>query len=203
MTNNKNFSEKTVDPNPFVQFKIWYNEHLTFGTAIPDSVSLGTATTDGRVSVRSVLLKDFDDTGFVFFTNYRSRKGFQLSSNPEAALLFYWQESGRQIRIEGVTKKVSEEISESYFKTRPRESQFAAWASEQSSVIPDRQHLEKRYNYYKNLFSGKPVDRPAHWGGFRLIPRWFEFWQNGEFRQHDRITYRKSKDLWIIERLAP
>lgn len=203
MTNNKNFSEKTVDPNPFVQFKIWYNEHLTFGTAIPDSVSLGTATTDGRVSVRSVLLKDFDDTGFVFFTNYRSRKGFQLSSNPEAALLFYWQESGRQIRIEGVTKKVSEEISESYFKTRPRESQFAAWASEQSSVIPDRQHLEKRYNYYKNLFSEKPVDRPAQWGGFRLIPRWFEFWQNGEFRLHDRITYRKSKDLWIIERLAP
>ena len=203
MNNSRDFSEKSVDPNPFVQFKIWYSEHLTSGMDIPNSVSLGTAARDGRVSVRSVLLKDFDDTGFVFFTNYRSRKGVQLSSNPEAAMLFYWQESGRQVRIEGVTEKVSEEFSESYFKTRPRESRLAAWASEQSSVIPSRRHLEKQYNYYKNLFSGKPVDRPVHWGGFRLIPRWFEFWQNGEFRLHDRITYTKSKDLWIIERLAP
>lgn len=203
MTGKNDFSEKTVDPNPFVQFKIWNSEHLTFGIAIPNSVSLGTASSDGRVSVRTVLLKGYDDTGFVFFTNYRSRKGFQLSSNPGAALLFYWPESGRQIRVEGVTEKVSEETSESYFKTRPTESQLAAWASEQSSVIPNRQHLENQYNSYKNMFSGKPVDKPMHWGGFRLIPGWFEFWQNGEFRLHDRITYTKSKDMWVIERLAP
>lgn len=203
MANKTDFSEKTIDLNPFVQFTIWYNNHLTSGMVIPDSVSLGTASANGHVSVRTVLLKGYDDSGFVFFTNYRSRKGLQLSSNPRAALLFYWPESGRQIRIEGITEKVSEEDSEYYFKTRLRESQLSTWASEQSFVIPNRQHLDNRYNYYKNIFSGKPVDKPQHWGGFRLIPEWFEFWQNGEFRLHDRITYTKRKDLWVIERLAP
>lgn len=203
MTSYKDFSEKTVDPNPFVQFKIWYSEHLTSGITIPNSVSLGTASEDGYVSVRTVLLKNYDDIGFVFFTNYRSKKSFQLSSNPRAALLFYWPESGRQIRLEGVTEKVSEEDSESYFKTRPRENQLTAWASKQSSVIPNRQHLANLYNSYKNKFSGKPVNKPLHWGGFRLIPEWFEFWQNEEFRLHDRITYTKRKHLWVIERLAP
>jgi len=203
MTSYKDFSEKTVDPNPFVQFKIWYSEHLTSGITIPNSVSLGTASEDGYVSVRIVLLKNYDDTGFVFFTNYRSKKGFQLSSNPRAALLFYWPESGRQIRIEGVTEKVSEEDSESYFKTRPRENQLTAWASKQSSVIPNRQHLANLYNSCKNKFSGKPINKPLHWGGFRLTPEWFEFWQNEEFRLHDRITYTKRKHLWVIERLAP
>lgn len=203
MTYNKDFSEMTADLNPFVQFKTWYDERLISGIAIPDSVSLGTASAEGRVSVRTVLLKDYDDTGFVFFTNYRSRKGVQLSLNPRAALLFYWPESGRQVRIEGLTEKVSKEDSESYFKTRPRESQLSARASEQSSVIPNRQYLENQYNYYKNMFSGKPVDKPLHWGGFRLIPEWFEFWQNRDFRLHDRLTYTKRKDLWVIERLAP
>jgi pyridoxamine 5'-phosphate oxidase len=203
MTSIEDFSEKTVNLNPFSQFKVWYSEHLMSDAAIPDSVSLGTATKDGHVSVRSVLLKNYDETGFVFFTNYRSRKGFQLSSNPRAAMLFYWPESGRQVRIEGVTEKVTEEDSESYFKTRPRESQLSAWASEQSTVIPDRQYLYDRYNFYKNKYSEKPVDRPVPWGGFRLIPEWFEFWQNGEFRLHDRITYKKIKALWVIERLAP
>jgi pyridoxamine 5'-phosphate oxidase len=118
-------------------------------------------------------------------------------------LLFYWPESGRQVRIEGVTKKVSAKDSESYFKTRPRESQLSAWASEQSSIIPDRQYLEKRYDIYKNLYSDKPVDKPPHWGGFRLIPEWFEFWQERQFRLHDRLTYTKRKDLWVIERLSP
>lgn len=203
MTNSEDFSEKTVNLNPFIQFKTWYSEHRISGIAIPDSVSLGTASENGQVSIRSVLLKHFDDNGFVFFTNYRSRKGLQLSLNPRAAMLFYWPESGRQVRIEGVTEKVTEEDSESYFKTRPRESQLTAWASEQSTVIPDRQYLYDRYNFYKDKYSEKPVDRPLHWGGFRLIPEWFEFWQNGEFRLHDRITYTKSKDQWIIERLAP
>jgi pyridoxamine 5'-phosphate oxidase len=203
MTNNKDFSEVIADLNPFVQFKTWYNKHLNSGIAIPDSVSLGTASSNGHISVRTVLLKGYDDSGFVFFTNYRSRKGLQLSSNRRAALLFYWPESGRQVRIEGITEKVSKEESEYYFKTRLRESQLSTWASEQSFVIPNRQHLDNRYNYYKNIFSGKPVDKPQHWGGFRLIPEWFEFWQNGEFRLHDRITYTKRKDLWVIERLAP
>ena len=203
MTRNDDFSEETVNPNPFIQFKVWYSEHLSAGVSIPDSVSLGTASEDGKVSVRSVLIKHFDDNGFVFFTNYKSRKGLQLLSNPRAAMLFYWPESGRQVRIEGVTEKVTEEDSESYFKTRPRESQLSAWASEQSTVIPNRRYLYDQYNFYKNKYSEKPVDRPQHWGGFRLIPEWFEFWQNGEFRLHDRITYTKRKALWVIERLAP
>lgn len=203
MTDNKDFSEKTVDPNPFVQFKTWFVEHLTSGIAIPESATLATASADGRVSARTILIKDYDERGFVFFTNYKSRKGFLLSSNPKAALLFYWWKSGRQIRIEGVTEKVTEKDSESYFNTRPRENQLSAWASEQSLVIPDRQYLENQYNFYKNIYSEKPVDKPPHWGGFRIIPEWFEFWQEREFRLHDRLTYTKRKDIWVIERLAP
>jgi pyridoxamine 5'-phosphate oxidase len=153
--------------------------------------------------VRTVLLKSYDENGFVFYTNYNSRKAMQLSTNPKAALLFYWPGSGRQIRIEGTTKLLSDSDSESYFSSRPRESQIGAWASEQSAVIPDRKHLEQRYELYKNLFENKPVSRPPHWGGYRLDPAWFEFWQNREFRLHDRITYTRKKDLWIIERLAP
>jgi pyridoxamine 5'-phosphate oxidase len=203
MTNNLDFSEKIIDPNPFVQFRTWYGEHMNSGINIPESVTLGTASAEGHVSVRTVLLKDYCDKGFVFFTNYKSRKGVQLSQNPMAALLFYWPESGRQVRIEGVTEKISEADSELYFKTRPRESQLSAWASEQSSVIPDRQHLENRYAYYMNLFSEKSLKKPLQWGGFRLIPEWFEFWQEGEFRLHNRLTYSKRKDRWVIERLAP
>lgn len=203
MSRNTSFSEETADPNPFVQFGIWYNEHLNSGIAIPEAVTLATASAEGKVSARTILLKDYNDQGFVFFTNYRSNKGLQLSSNPGAALLFYWPESAKQVRVEGITEKVTEEESEAYFKTRPRESQLSTWASLQSSLIPDRQHLDDRYEFYKNKFSGKPVERPPYWGGFRLIPVWFEFWQEGEFRLHDRITYTKRKELWVIERLAP
>ena len=203
MTKKIDFSEKTVDPNPFVQFKSWYDEHMASGTSIPESVTLATSSKDGRVSARTVLLKGYNDKGFIFFTNYKSRKGTQLISNPMAALLFYWQESGRQVRIEGITEKVSEEDSESYFRTRPRESQISAWASEQSSAITDRDHLNYSFTFYTNKFSDKPVPKPPHWGGFLLQPGWFEFWQNGEFRLHDRLTYSKRKDIWVIERLAP
>jgi pyridoxamine 5'-phosphate oxidase len=203
MTKKIDFSEKTVDPNPFIQFKSWYDEHMASGTAIPESVTLATSSKDGGVSARTVLLKGYHDKGFIFFTNYKSRKGIQLLSNPMAALLFYWRESGRQVRIEGITEKVLEADSESYFRTRPRESQISAWASEQSSTIPDREHLNDIFTFYSNKFSGKPVPKPPHWGGFLLKPWWFEFWQNGEFRLHDRLTYSKRKDTWIIERLAP
>jgi pyridoxamine 5'-phosphate oxidase len=202
MTKNV-FSEETVDPNPYVQFRKWYDEHLTEGTVIPDSVSLGTAWSDGRISVRTVLLKDFNENEFVFFSNYESRKGSQLNSNPWAALLFYWPESARQVRIEGLTEKISEEDSVAYFLTRPRESQLSARASRQSSVIPDRKHLEKNYLTEKNKYSEKPVEKPGYWGGYRLTPVWFEFWQEGEFRLHDRLTYIKKENIWTIERLAP
>ena len=158
---------------------------------------------DGRVSARTVLLKDYSDKGFVFFTNYGSRKGHQLSDNKRAALLFYWPESGRQIRIEGITEKVSEEESVEYFATRPKESQLSAWASEQSRVISNRMYLDERYDFYKEKYRDRTVDKPPHWGGFRLMPEWFEFWQNGEFRLHDRLTYTKTKERWTISRLAP
>jgi pyridoxamine 5'-phosphate oxidase len=196
-------SEKTADQDPFFQFSIWYNEHLESGIAIPDSVSLGTASAAGRVSVRTVLLKGYDENGFVFFTNYLSKKGRQLSENPFAALLFYWAESGRQVRVEGTTRKVTGKESVSYFNTRPRDSQLSAWASEQSTVIPDRRYLEERQAFYKSRFENKPVKKPPHWGGFRLIPEMFEFWSDGEFRLHDRIVYTRKSDGWAISRLAP
>lgn len=196
-------SEKTTDPNPFSQFKKWYEEHLNSGIATPESMTLATSSLDGKVSARTVLMKDFNESGFVFYTNYKSRKSSQISSNSNAALLFYWPESGRQIRIEGFIEKVSAAESEAYFQIRPRDSQLAAWASEQSSVIPDRQHLDERYKFYKNKYSEKKVEKPRYWGGFRLIPEWFEFWQDGEFRLHDRLTYTKRDEKWIIERLAP
>ncbi len=200
---NKEFSEKTIDPDPFVQFKSWYSEHLNSGIAVPEAVTLATSNKEGKVSARTVLLKDCDEKGFVIYTNYNSRKGCQLFSNHQAALLFYWPESGRQVRIEGITEKVTDKDSDSYFNTRPRESQLSAWASEQSTVIPSRKYLENRYDFYKERYSDKPVERPQHWGGFRLIPKWFEFWHEGEFRLHDRLVYTKRDNLWIIERLAP
>jgi pyridoxamine 5'-phosphate oxidase len=201
--NNNVLTEKSVDPDPFVQFAKWYDEHLQAGIAIPDTVSLGTSSLSGRVSVRTVLLKGYDEKGFVFYTNFKSKKGAQLSDNKNAAMLFYWPESGRQIRIEGTTEKVSEKESVSYFSTRPRESQISAWASEQSSVIPDRQYLVDRHDYYKTRFEKKLVEKPPDWGGFRLIPDFFEFWRDGEFRLHDRIAYTLVKNSWVISRLAP
>jgi pyridoxamine 5'-phosphate oxidase len=200
---NRVLSEITADPDPFLQFSKWYNEHLEAGIAIPDSVSLGTASADGRVSVRTVLLKGYDENGFVFFTNYLSKKGGQLSENPFAALLFYWAESGRQVRIEGITEKITENESASYFSTRPRDSQISAWASEQSAVIPDRLYLENRQAFYKSMFLNKPVQKPPHWGGFRLIPDIIEFWNDGEFRLHDRILYTRKGNVWVISRLSP
>ena len=199
----KVLSEESVDPDPIVQFGKWYDEHLEAGIAIPDSVSLGTASSSGRVSVRTVLLKGYDKNGFVFFTNYKSKKGVQISENHSAALLFYWAESGRQVRIEGRVEKVNEEESSAYFSTRPRDSQISAWASEQSSVIPDRSFLENKHEFYSLLFEKKQVVKPSHWGGFRLIPDWIEFWSDGEFRLHDRIVYSRTKGDWVKSRLAP
>lgn len=200
---NTSISEITASANPFEQFDIWFRERLDSGALLPDSVALGTASTDGRVSVRVVLLKEYNPEGFVFFTNYGSKKGIQLASNPWAALAFHWPESGRQVRVEGVVKKVPASVSNGYFITRPRESQISAWASEQSSVIPGRNYLEEKFDYYQNLFSGKAVPKPENWGGFILEPEWFEFWQDGQYRLHNRLTYSKRNGIWVIERLSP
>lgn len=203
MTIYKVLLEKDIDPDPFKQFSWWFRERLASGIDNPGAASLATATSDGKVSVRMILLKSYDERGFVFFTNYNSRKAFHLSVNNKAALLFYWPESGRQIRIEGMTIKLTGKESAEYFQTRTRESRIAAWASDQSSVIPDRQYLEKRYDSFRRSFNGKEVNKPEFWGGFRLVPDWFEFWQERDFRLHDRLSYTKKENRWIIERLAP
>lgn len=196
-------SENNVSPDPLIQFDIWYKEHLSANDENPDSVYLGTASTDGKVSVRTVLLKDYSEAGFTFYTNYNSKKASQISLNPNIAMLFYWPEKGRQVRIEGIAEKVAPPVSDEYFGSRPRESQISAWASQQSSEIPDRNYLIKKYNYYTDIFSEFPVPRPDHWGGFRLIPDWFEFWENGKFRLHNRIVYTRRDNSWLISRLAP
>lgn len=196
-------AENTINPSPFIQFEIWYRRHLASGIPNPSSVSLGTAASDGTVSVRTVLLKGHGEEGFVFFTNYTSRKAMQIESNKKAALLFYWPESGRQVRIEGKTEKISGEDSNEYYRSRPRENRLSAWASQQSSVIPGREYLENSFRYYKNKFKGHSIERPPFWGGYRIIPEWFEFWQDGRFRLHDRICYSLKNGSWITERLAP
>jgi pyridoxamine 5'-phosphate oxidase len=189
--------------DPFAQFDLWYIERLASGVSYPDSFSLGTADSAGAVSVRTVLLKEYGPEGFVFFTNYESRKGGQLSQNPFAAMLFYWPESERQVRIEGRTSRVSEDDSINYFRSRPRESQIGAWASNQSRVIPGRSFLEKRFSEFEEKFRGKYIPRPPYWGGYRIVPSWFEFWQEGIHRLHHRIVYRLEKGIWITEILAP
>jgi pyridoxamine 5'-phosphate oxidase len=196
------FSEKTVPANPFIQFKLWYTEHLSAKPKIEGVVFLATAA-EGNVSLRTVLLKDYDESGFVFFTNYKSRKAEQLFLNKNTALLFYWPEKDRQVRIEGSAEKIDPALSDEYFRTRPRESRIAAWASNQSAEIPGREYLEGEFKYYNKLYSGKDVPRPEHWGGFRIIPGWFEFWQDREHRMHDRIVYSLDNDGWKIKRLAP
>ncbi|HKK42227.1 MAG TPA: pyridoxamine 5'-phosphate oxidase [Bacteroidales bacterium] len=196
-------SENTIDADPFIQFDTWYRQHLQSGSPNPSSVSLGTASDNGTVSVRTVLLKEYSEDGFVFFTNYTSRKALHLNMNNNAALLFYWPESGRQVRIEGRTEKISPEASTRYYISRPRASRLSAWASKQSSVIPGREYLEECFSCYKKKFKGHPVERPSFWGGYRIMPSWFEFWQNGKDRLHDRICYSFREDTWVTERLAP
>ena len=204
MKNVKNpFSESGIDESPFIQFTTWFNERPLTLIKEPYAAALATSGKEGRISQRIVLVKEYDENGFVFYTNYNSLKGRQLESNHSCALLFYWPESNRQVRIEGIVDKVHPDISEAYFKTRPRESQLSAWASEQSAVIPSRQYLEEEFDLYKNMFYNIPVKKPDHWGGFRLVPNWFEFWQEGDFRLHNRLTYSKKDGIWVKERLAP
>ena len=196
-------NESDVDPNPLKQFEVWYGEALASGVPEADAMTLATATTDGAPDARIVLLKSFDDRGFVFFTNYQSRKAEELAANGRACLLFYWLPLKRQVRIEGTVEKVSAAESDDYFHTRPWGSKLGAWASDQSRVITSREDLEKRFAEFELEFADN-VPRPPHWGGYRLIPTAIEFWQGRDNRLHDRIRYRLQQDKsWRIERLAP
>jgi pyridoxamine 5'-phosphate oxidase len=178
------------------QFREWYADGAT------DIVALATATPDGAPSARMVLLKGADEGGFTFFTNYESRKGRELADNPRGALLFHWPQLGRQVRIEGPVERISREESDAYFKTRPRGAQLAAWASRQSEPIESREALEARFAKL-DAEHGDEVPLPPHWGGFRLVPQTYEFWQHREDRLHDRIRHRRMDEEWKIERLSP
>lgn len=195
-------SESSVAADPFVQFANWIEEYLHSGPLEPNAMTVSTADSDGRPASRVVLLKGFDDRGLVFFTNYQSRKGRQLVENPYAALHFFWPELERQIGIQGTAEKVDRAESESYFLSRPLESRIGAWASRQSSVLESRQELEQRITKIRNRF-GEDVPCPPFWGGFRVIPERFEFWQGRPSRLHDRIVYTKQADCWAIARLSP
>lgn len=201
--NNEELSEDRIDHNPFQQFIRWLEERPETVDEEKYAAALGTSDREGRVSVREVLVREIDGDGFTFFTNYKSRKANQIDDNPFGALLFYWPEMHRQVRIEGRIGKVTAARSSSYFSNRPRENQISAWVSEQSQTIPDRKFLETRFSYFKDKFKNKPVPKPPEWGGYKLIPLWFEFWQKRENRLHDRIVYSASGDKWTITRLAP
>jgi pyridoxamine 5'-phosphate oxidase len=194
--------ERQVDPDPLKQFELWMNQAIEARIEEPTAMTLATADVEGRPAARMVLLKGYDEQGLTFYTNYSSRKGRDLESNPYAALAFYWKELERQVRIEGIVEKVAEQESDNYFSSRPGPSQVGAIISPQSDVIPDRKYLEElKEDYLKNSVGEN--QRPSTWGGYRLVPSHFEFWQGRPGRLHDRIRYRLADSKWVIDRLAP
>lgn len=192
-----------VAADPITQFTRWFDAALQAGVPEPNAMHLATVDADGRPAGRIVLLKGIQDGGFVFYTNYQSRKGQELAAHPVASLTFFYQELERQIRIEGSVEKVSAEDSDAYFKSRPRGSQIGAWVSHQSDVIVSRQALEEHQHELVIKFGGQAIPRPPHWGGYRVIPDQVEFWQGRPSRLHDRIRYRLEDRRWVIERLSP
>lgn len=196
--------EKDVEANAIRQFDKWWQEAVHSEIDEVNAMTLATASADGIPAARIVLLKGYDERGFVFFTNYDSFKGLQLAENPRACLVFFWKELERQVRITGLVEKVSAEESDIYFNSRPEGSRIGAWASPQSQVIESREWLEEREKTLVKDFTGKPLSRPAHWGGYRVKPINIEFWQGRPSRLHDRIQYALQGDnSWTIERLAP
>lgn len=196
--------ESSVQSDPLLQFEKWMEDAFKAELPDPHAMALATVSTDGRPSVRFVLLRGFDHNGLVFFTNYESRKGVELLDNPEVAATFFWHELDRQVRVEGSAERVSATESDAYFQSRPRSSQVAAWASNQSSEIGNRDELEDHFREFEKRFAGLDVPRPENWGGIRIKPRSFEFWQGRPNRLHDRLLYTlKESGDWAICRLAP
>lgn len=198
------FNETDADPNPFKQFAKWFTQAEAAVPILPNAMVLATANSATAIpAARVVLLKGFDEDGFVFYTNYESPKGEDLDQNPVASLCFYWAELGRQVRISGTVSRTSREESEAYFHTRPVDSQLGAWASNQSGVIQGRNVLEARMEELVRKYEGKQVPLPPYWGGYRVEPSVIEFWQSRPSRLHDRLRYSRRDREWVIERLAP
>jgi pyridoxamine 5'-phosphate oxidase len=195
--------ETHVSADPVAEFGRWFSQAQEAKVLEPNAMALATSTADGRPSVRMVLLKGFDQRGFVFFTDYRSRKGFELEANPRAALAFYWGELERQVRLTGTVERTSTQESEEYFRSRPRGSRLGAWVSHQSRVIPSRAPLESGLREVQERFPTDDVPLPPHWGGYRLRHEEMEFWQGREDRLHDRIRYVRDGERWRVERLSP
>ncbi|MCO6497235.1 MAG: pyridoxamine 5'-phosphate oxidase [Chitinophagaceae bacterium] len=199
----KSLDEKDVKPNPIEQFKIWWDEAIGANIDEVNAMTLTTATPGGIPSSRIVLLKGIDKEGFVFFTNYHSRKGREIEANPHAALLFFWKELERQVRVEGRIEKIDAADSDRYFHSRPIESQIGAWVSPQSETIPGRNFIEERKKETAEHFKDKEITRPPHWGGYIVHPHTIEFWQGRPGRLHDRLVYSKKDNGWSMSRLAP
>lgn len=200
--------ERTLDVtdllgDPIGQFLAWLQEAGEHGVVMPNAMALATADQEGRPAVRHVLLRQADERGFVFFTNYESRKARHLEATPHAALVFLWKTMDRQVCVTGRVERATQEESDAYFATRPRAAQIGAWASPQSAVIPSRAELDERLVSFERRFEGEDVPRPTHWGGYRVLPETIEFWQGREFRLHDRFRYTRGPDGWRLERLAP
>ena len=205
MTNTSDIlDENLVNPNPIKQFEEWFQAAIDAKLPLPEAMSLATVNREGKPSARMVLLKHVDQSGFVFFTNYRSSKAKELETNANAALVFFWPQLERQVRVEGTVTKTSAEESQEYFASRPRGSQIGAWASPQSQVIATRAELEQRQAELEELYRGREVEWPEHWGGFCLRPDRIEFWKGRSDRLHDRLLYERQPDeSWSIKRLAP
>lgn len=195
--------ESDVEADPFRQFAKWFDQATKSGIIEPNAMSHATVAPDGQPSIRIVLLKGVDERGFVFYTNYGSRKGKDMDLNPKSALLFFWGELERQIRIEGTVEKVEAEVSKAYFDTRPEGSRIGAWSSDQSDVVPSRDFLEERFAANSAKYAGKEIPMPPYWGGYRLVPHTFEFWQGRGSRMHDRIRFRLAGGAWEMDRLSP
>jgi pyridoxamine 5'-phosphate oxidase len=196
-------TEHDADPDPFRFFQRWFDEALAAAVREPNAMTLATVDGDGQPAARIVLLKGLDERGFVFYTNYESRKGEELAVRPRAALVFWWQELERQVRVEGAVEKVTDEESDAYFASRPRGSRLGAWASNQSRPIPDRATLEQSLGEVEAAYPEGEVPRPPQWGGYRVVPTLLEFWQGRASRLHDRLEYAPGPEGWTVRRLAP